>query len=299
MPMNENKNITRIIVLFSIIIIVLLLATVLFDYFNIRNVFPFNQLTSQYDWFGIIGAIIGGLIGAVSTYIGIALTIKNEREVNEKKDIEERKRLGYSYLTLSDSPLTLKIALDSILTGNLEQNHNVLIGENVDIVGANYFDIEFNFKNINNNYPTAVMIDDIEIVYDSEVKNNIKMYRKNLHLYGYKKVYSPITVKNNKIVAFESRALINKEQLKNIKTYLLTSQFIDIITNVNFINANGVVTSGKFSANLIKNNNLKLGSSKRVGSNKEKINYKAENTYLILKNIDYCENYGAEIFGGK
>ena len=58
-----------------------------------------------------------------------------------------------------------------------------------------------------------------------------------------------------------------------------------VITNVNFINANGVVTSGKFSANLIKNNNLKLGSSKRVGSNKEKINYKAENTYLILKNI--------------
>ena len=297
--MNENKSVTRIIVIFSIIIIILLLATVLLDYFNLRNIFPFNQLTSQYDWFGIIGAIIGGLIGAVSTYIGIALTIKNEREVNEKKDIEERKRLGYSYLTLSDSPLTLKIALDSILTGNLEQNHNVLIGENVDIVGANYFDIEFNFKNINNNYPTAVMIDDIEIVYDSEVENNIKMYRKNLHLYGYKKVYSPITVKNNEIVAFESRALINKEQLENIKTYLLTSQFIDIITNVNFINANGVVTSGKFSANLIKDNNVKLGSSKRLGSNKEKIKYKAENTYLILKNIDYCENYGAEIFGGK
>ena len=74
--MNENKSVTRIIVIFSIIIIILLLATVLLDYFNIRNIFPFNQLTSQYDWFGIIGAIIGGLIGAVSTYIGIALTIK-------------------------------------------------------------------------------------------------------------------------------------------------------------------------------------------------------------------------------
>lgn len=297
--MNENKSITKIIVLFSIIIIVLLLATVLLDYLNIRNIFLFNQFTSQYDWFGIIGAIIGGLIGAVSTYIGIALTIKNEREVNEKKDIEERKRLGYSYLTLSDYPLTLKIALDSILTGNLEQNQNVLIGENVDVVGANYFDIELNFKNINNNYPTAVMVDDIEIAFDSEVENNIKMYKKILRLYGYKKVYSPLTVKNNEFIAFESRALINKKQLEDIKIYLLNSQFIDITANVNFINANGVVTSGKFSANLIKDNNVKLGSSKRVGSNKEKINYKAENTYLILKNIAYCENYGDEIFGGK
>lgn len=297
--MNENKSITRIIVLFSIIIIVLLLATVLLDYLNIRNIFPFNQFTSQYDWLGIIGAIIGGLIGAVSTYIGIALTIKNEREVNEKKDIEERKRLGYSYLTLSDYPLTLKIALDSILTGNLEQNQNVLIGENVDIVGANYFDIELNFKNINNNYPTAVMVDDIEIAFDSEVENNIKMYKKILRLYGYKKVYSPLTVKNNEIIAFESRALINKKQLEEIKIYLLNSQFIDITANVNFINANGVVTSGKFSANLIKDNNEKLGSSKRLGSNKEKIKYKAENTYLIMKNIDYYENYGDEIFGGK
>lgn len=118
--MNKNNSITRIIVIFSITIIALLLATILLDYLNIRNIFPFNHLTSQYDWFGIIGAIIGGLIGAVSTYIGIALTIKNEREVNKKKDIEERKRVGYSYLTLSDYPLTLKIALDSILTGNLD-----------------------------------------------------------------------------------------------------------------------------------------------------------------------------------
>ena len=297
--MNKNNNITRIIVIFSITIIALLLATILLDYLNIRNIFPFNHLTSQYDWFGIIGAIIGGLIGAVSTYIGIALIIKNEREVNKKKDIEERKRVGYSYLTLSDYPLTLKIALDSILTGNLDQNQNTLIAENVNAVGANYFDIELNFKNINNNYPTAVMVDDIEIAFDSEVENNIKMYKKILRLYGYKKVYSPLTVKNNEIIAFESRALINKKQLEEIKLHLLNSQFIDITANVNFINANGVVTSGKFSANLIKDNNVKLGSSKRLGSNKEKIKYKAENTYLILKNIDYCENYGAEIFGGK
>lgn len=297
--MDKNNIITRIIVIFSITIIALLLATILLDYLNIRNIFQFNQLTSQYDWFGIIGAIIGGLIGAVSTYIGIALTIKNEREVNKKKDIEERKRVGYSYLTLSDYPLTLKIALDSILTGNLDQNQNTLIAENVNVVGANYFDIELNFKNINNNYPTAVMIDDVEIMFDSKIENNIKIYKKILHLYGYKKVYNPLTVKNSEIIAFESRALINDKQLEDLKIHLLDSQFIDIITNINFINANGVVTSGKFSANLIKDNNVKIGSSECLGSNKVKLNYKAENTYLILKNVDYCENYGDEIFGGK
>ena len=29
------------------------------------------------------------------------------------------------------------------------------------------------------------------------------------------------------------------------------------------------------------------------------MNYKAENTYLMIENVDYCEDYGEEIFGGK
>ena len=44
---------------------------------------------------------------------------------------------------------------------------------------------------------------------------------------------------------------------------------------------------------------MKIGNDNCLGSNKEKIDYKAENTYLIIENVDYCEDYGEKIFGGK
>lgn len=297
--MSKNKSITKIIKIFLVIISILMLVIVFLDYINIRKIFPFNQLTSQYDWFGIIGAIVGGLIGGLSTYIGIYFTIKNEQEENRKRDIDDRKRKGYSYLTFTDNPLTLRIAIDSILTGILDQTQNVLIGKNVKVNGANYFDIEFKFKNLNDNYPTAVILNNVGISYDYEVKDNRKVYKEIINLSGYKKEYKPLTMMNDGIVAFSSRALISNEQMNNIKQHLLNSQFIDIMANISFINANGVVTTGRFSANLIKANNMKMGNDNCLGSNKETINYRVENTYLIIENVDYCGDYEEKIFGGK
>ena len=297
--MSKNKSITKIIKIFLVIISILMLVIVFLDYINIRKIFPFNQLTSQYDWFGIIGAIVGGLIGGLSTYIGIYFTIKNEQEENRKRDIDDRKRKGYSYLTFTDNPLTLKIAFDSVSAEDSNQTQNILIGKDVKVCGANYFDIELNFKNLNDNYPTAVILNSMEISYDSEVKDNRKMYKEILTLLCNKKEYKPLTIVNNCIVAFSCRALISNKQMENIKQHLLNSQFVDIMANISFINANGVVTTGRFSANLIKANNMKIGNDNCLGSNKEKINYKAENTYLIIENVDYCEDYGEKIVGGK
>ena len=297
--MNKNKSLIKMIKILFGIIFILMLVILFLDYINIRNIFPFDQFTSQYDWFGIIGAIVGGLIGGLSTYIGIYFTIKNEQEENKKRDMDDRKRKGYSYLTYTDSPLKLIIAIDSVLTGILDQTQNILMSEDVKVNGANYFDIELNFKNLNNNYPTAVMMNDVLISYDSELENNQKRYKKNLHLLSYKKGYKPLTIMKDGIVAFSSRALISSKKMNNIKQNLLNSQFIDIISNISFINANGVVTTGRFSANLIKAKNIKIGNDNCLGSNKEKIYYKAENTYLIIESVDYCENYGEKIFGGK
>lgn len=83
--MKENESIIKIIKIVSIVIVIILLIIIFLDYFNIRSIFPFNQLTIQYDWLGVVAAIIGGLLSAVGTYIGIILTLENERENNEKK----------------------------------------------------------------------------------------------------------------------------------------------------------------------------------------------------------------------
>ena len=299
MNKNISKSIMLLIIIFIIIIAILIFATIVLDYINIRNIFPLDQFTSQYDWFGIIGAIVGGLIGGLSTYIGIYFTIKNEQEENRKIDIDDRKRKGYSYLTFTDSPLTLTIAIDSVSTGNLDQTQNILMGKDVKVNGANYLDIELNFKNLNDNYPTAVIFNDVLISYNSEVKDNQKKYKEILHLSSYQKEYKPLTIINDGIVVFSSRALVSNKQMDNIKQYLLYSPYIDIIANISFINANGVVTTGRFWANLIKVDSMKIGNDNCLGSNKEKMNYKAENTYLMIENVDYCEDYGEEIFGGK
>ena len=294
---NSEKTIMRIIIIFGIITTILLIMVILLDCFNITQYFPFNQLTNKYDWLSIIGAIIGGLIGAIGTYIGIQLTIKNEREESHNREINERKRTGYSYLTFTDSPVTIKISFDSELTGLLDKNQNLLIGENVDVVGANYFDIELNFQNLNNNYPTAVMIEELELVYGSKIIDNNKQYEKFLNLYGYQKGYKPITVKNTNVVAFKSLAMINQKQLNDLEKYLINSEFIDVIVSIKFINANGIITEGKYSANLIKKNNIKLGNERNRGSNKVKIFYGAVNTYLIVEDIDYMEEYNEKVFG--
>lgn len=175
--MKENESIIKIIKIVSIVIVIILLIIIFLDYFNIRSIFPFNQLTIQYDWLGVVAAIIGGLLSAVGTYIGIILTLENERENNEKKDIEERKRNGYSYLTFTNNPIILTISLDSIIW-QLNDKQNILIGTNVRVGGNNYLDIELNFKNLNNNYPSAALIEDMLIQYDFNFENNKKILTK-------------------------------------------------------------------------------------------------------------------------
>lgn len=295
--MKENESIIKIIKIVSIVIVIILLIIIFLDYFNIRSIFPFNQLTIQYDWLGVVAAIIGGLLSAVGTYIGIILTLENERENNEKKDIEERKRNGYSYLTFTNNPIILTISLDSIIW-QLNDKQNILIGTNVRVDGNNYLDIELNFKNLNNNYPSAALIEDMLIQYDFNFENNKKNFNKSLFLKGYNKEYKSVTIKNNESVDFSSKALINKNELEELVDFLVKSEFIDVTLNIKFANANGVVTYGQYMAELKKENSIKIGTEKCQGSNKEKINYVAENTYFIIKNIEYMENYTNKIFGG-
>ena len=141
------------------------------------------------------------------------------------------------------------------------------------------------------------MIEELELVYGSKIIDNNKQYEKFLNLYGYQKGYKPITVKNTNVVAFKSLAMINQKQLNDLEKYLINSEFIDVIVSIKFINANGIITEGKYSANLIKKNNIKLGNERNRGSNKVKIFYGAENTYLIVEDIDYMEEYNEKVFG--
>lgn len=295
--LNENNIIKKLIFYSTIMVVIILFIIFFLDIINIGNFGFFKKLTTKYDWFGIFSGIISGLISGLCTFIGIYITLKHERKLSYKKDIEDRKRNNYSYLTLTDNPVILTISLDSVFAGCLVKNQGYLIGENIDVVGSNFFYIELSFKNINNYYPSAVLLKKLTILYNPEIKFNNKTYAESLDLCVYQRKYIPISIDNNCIVKFNYQSLVNKIQIENLNKYLECGKSIDIIADVNFINLNGIITEAQYTATLILKKEEKKGDSMCVGSNKRKVFYASERTSFIVKNIDYLENYSEIIFG--
>ncbi len=72
--MNKKILLITVILIFPIIIFAIL------DFINITNYLPF---TDRYDWLAFIGAAIGGIIGGLFTYIGVKITIEDNKRIHE------------------------------------------------------------------------------------------------------------------------------------------------------------------------------------------------------------------------
>lgn len=286
--MHINKTIKNIINTFGIITLFILVLILIFDFINISNYIPF---TREFDWLNLLGAIVGGLIGAIGTFLGIYITIENERENNKKAEIDEKKRNGYSYVTFSNTPITIKFHLDSN-TGihNSGDYYSILIGENVNVEYTNFFDFDLEFLNLNSNLVSGAIVNKITLLFNDENKNNLTLYKDYIDLFNYDNKYKKITIKGKDIFAFSSRALINDKALDKIINKLIPSKKMDIIADISFINPNGIITRGNFRANLLLKNSKKEGTDKNIGSNKITNLYNADNTYLTIDEIKYVEN---------
>ena len=284
----KNNMIKKVIFIFTVITVIIAITILLFDFINITKYIPF---TRDFDWLNLLGAILGGLIGSIGTFLGIYLTIENEREINKKKEIDEKKRNGYSYITFSENPVKIKIHLDSN-TGihNSGDYYSMLIGENVNAEFTKYIDLEFEFLNLNSNIASGVIVNKVRLLFGDEDRDNLTLFKNFIDLYKYDDKYKKITIKGKNIFGFSSRALINDETLDKINNHLIPSKKMDIIADVSFINPNGIITRGNFRANLKLKNAKKEGSNKNIGSNKITNIYNADNTYLTIEKIIYVEN---------
>lgn len=283
-----EKFIKKYVIFLCSFILLVIGETVIFDFIGITKYFPF---TRNYDWLNIISAVIGGLLGGLFTFLGVFLSIKNEKENNKKRLIEEKKQDGYSYLVFDNNPAKISVALDSLINvSEIEDITNIVISKNVKADCTQYIEFELAFKNINMNFPSAVEVNKIILLYNSCEKDNKTIFNNIIEFCGYLTSYKPITLKNDNIVAFKCIALINANQLKNIQKNLIDSKRVDIIANISFLNPNNVVTTGKFSTNLQKNNHKEIGNKDINGSNKICIEYSSITNYFIIDKIEYIEN---------
>lgn len=286
--MKVEKILKKFIRYSVIIVLCLLIIILIFDFINITNFIPF---TREFDWLNLLGAIIGGVIGAAGTFLGLFLTIKNEQEARREEEINKMKREGYSYITFGDNPFTIEVSLDSVTSiANVEDYYSILLSENVDAEYAYFCKMTFEFDVVNDKYPTGVVVNDLKISFDSRKENNKTVYKEIEFFKGYDKKYKKITLKNRSILSFTSMVLINKKLLDKIKEKLITSEKIDIIATMSFVNSNGVITHGNFSANLVLDEKTIVGDKNNLGSNKVTNSYKASNTYLTINEIEYIEN---------
>ena len=144
--MKESKWLGIYIIITLLIILAIILCVIYLDLININKYLCFSK---SYDWLGFIGAIVGGLVSAVVTFLSLYISFNHERKIRENEDKNNSKREGYSYATLVEKPLEIVISEDSITSlDNIKDYYCILYGENVMANMSNYIDIILSLKNI-------------------------------------------------------------------------------------------------------------------------------------------------------
>lgn len=285
--MKESKWLGIYIIITLLIILAIILCVIYLDLININKYLCFSK---SYDWLGFIGAIVGGLVSAVVTFLSLYISFNHERKIRENEDKNNSKREGYSYATLVEKPLEIVISEDSITSlDNIKDYYCILYGENVMANMSNYIDIILSLKNINKNYPSGAILKKINLIFNPKIINNNIIYKDSISLTGIDTKYKKLTLRNSEEFSFCSRALINNNDLKLIVDKLVNSDTIDIKAEIDLVNPNGVITSASYSANLILEKTNKKGAKNILGSNKIILKYNSENTYLMINKIDYID----------
>lgn len=282
MTKNTNKKIKKILFLLIAIIVFLIII----DLIDITQYIPFSE---KYDWLGIGAAIIGGILGAVATLIGINQTIQYEKKRDKDKEIENRKNNYYSYLTFSKHPVKITISLDSTTNISNIKDKIILIEKNIKINSSNYFDIELNFDMLNNIFPSSVTLNELTILYNNETVDNEIHFNDIEHFYKYDNYYNKITIKNEKNVTFVARCLMDREKKNKLSKGLEQSKRIDIIADISFLNPSKIITKGNFRVNLELADTKKIGNKNNIGSNKQELFYNSINNYFDIDNIYYID----------
>lgn len=101
----ENRHAVNVVGAVLGVVIALVLALVVLDLSGLRSAVP---LTSQYDWLGFAGGLLGGVAGGVMTLAGVMLTLRNSGHAERQRQQDEGMRTRLSVMPLLD----LKISDD-------------------------------------------------------------------------------------------------------------------------------------------------------------------------------------------
>lgn len=148
----------RILFILMIVLIVLLLMPLAFDWLIIGNSIPSN--VSNSDWIGFFGSYYGGLFGGIFSLIGIVFTIRFTQEQN-KKDREIQARPFFDIIPkYENKPVYTKkwLGYVDVSISRGDENQSYPTGS-----------LLLNFKNIGNGSATNI---DFEVITDQIVDDH-------------------------------------------------------------------------------------------------------------------------------
>lgn len=99
----ENRSAVNVVCAALGIVGVIVLVLVVLDLSSLRSFMP---LTTEYDWLGFAGGLLGGVAGGVMTLAGVMLTLRNSARSERRRQQDDGMRTRLSVMPLLDLTLS-------------------------------------------------------------------------------------------------------------------------------------------------------------------------------------------------
>lgn len=245
------------------------------------------------DYYNLVVNIVLAVIALASFVMSIISCVKTSSYSKKEKQDREREMITnyHSYpLITNQKECGLTIPTDSIcvISGCIE-NTNVLALESKVLRDDYYIDICLCFSNNSSILPNEVLINKLDIFFDSEQFGNEKVLKESLFLNNIDNKYKTVFIDGNKDIRFVTKCIINKEISEKIINALDKDEIIQLSFTYSFKTIFGVYTDGEYNTCIKKISTSKKGSEKIIGSNKILYEFITEKSQNRIKKIYYMK----------
>lgn len=245
------------------------------------------------DYYNLVVNIVLAVIALASLILSIISCVKTfSYSKKEKQDRKMEMITNYhSYpLITNQKECDLIIPTDNtcVISGCVEHT-NVLVLDRKNFKDDYCLDIGLCFSNNSSILPSEVLINKLDIFFDSEQFGDEKVLKESLFFDNLDNKYKIVFIDGNKDIRFRIKCIINKKISEKIINALDKDEIIQLSFHYSFKTIFGVYTNGEYNTCIRKINITKKGSNNIIGSNKMLYEFITEKSQCRIKEIYYKE----------